>query len=957
MENCEDIVDQNFNFKLLTFNIRSIQKNFNSFLVALQRLKSKIDVIVLTECWLSSGVRPGQIPGYNTYATKNNLNRAGGVVAYISEKWDATVDEPAFEEAECLKIKLSESMIIFGIYRSPSFPQMTRFITCLGNSLNPIGNMSTVVVAGDININIVDMVDQTTNEYLCAMAEFGFRPAITSPTRLDSCLDHIFIRTKARTVTGIVCKTSITDHDFALLAMSLTADGRGQRLRCASKTDIRGIVLELEGVDWSAVTSVTDADAAAEIFSNILMPIIQRHTSKKEVGRAKYIIKPWITPGLLRCQKHRDRLHLELRKHPNDPVRKLVYKRYRNFLSQLQHKLKCDFESKALEDNKCNTKGLWKVIGKIAGYKNSTTPSTDLLKLNRSPLESVNDCNEYFIGVGKKLSHALLTNLDKTEATLSSHLTSAMSSPHTLFFQPTDEYEVDKLISQLRNDSAPGIDGLKAPLLKAIKSAVVPPLTHIYNLSLSTGVFPRLWKKATVIPIHKSGQRGNPENYRPISLLVNFSKILEKIVNRRLVGYLERFGLLSDRQYGFRLQKSSEDALNYLTTQVTTCLDDGRRCVGVFLDLARAFDTVSVTMLIKKLEFYGIRGLPLQWFRSYLTERCQSVRVGEYLSKELPITFGVPQGSVLGPTLFIIYMNDIFSASASRADLVCYADDTAALFYGNTWNDVLRSAEAGMNVLKQWLDNNLLTLNLKKTKYICFHKTKASEPKFPTDLKIHSKCNASACDCGSVDRTECMRYLGVEMDQHLSFKPHIVTLAQRVRKLMYVMRLLRDSADKRVLRLVYVSLCESILGYGISVWGGAGKTAMLGLERAQRSVLKVMHRKPFQYPTHQLHTEAGVLSVRQLFICRVVVIMHHRTINSQEYSALLKKRIFRIPQAATGSPFARRFPQFLHSYIYNKVVKLCNIQKYNMKQMLVIVRKWLLLLNHMETEELLKIAM
>lgn len=954
-ETCKDILNNSYNLKILTLNIRSIQQNFKSFLVTLQRLSTPLDIIILTECWLSADVHPSQIPGYRSYATKNNLNRAGGVVAYVRENWSETVSEPCFEEAEGLMINLSSSVTVFGVYRSPSFTQVTKFIKNLSNAFATTNNNSSVILAGDININILDTLDNKTMEYLTFMAEAGFLSAISEPTRGQSCLDHIFVKAKVQKLVGLVCRSSITDHDLAMLGLDLGLDKVIDRNRFFLKTDHKAVASELADWDWSTVTKESNPNRATEELHKVLHTVTQKHSYSSRTSRSNFNLKPWITPGLIRCQKHRDRLHLESRKHPNDPMRLLVYKRYRNFLTDLQHRLKTAHDVRELENNKNNPKGLWKVIKNIAEYSKSTSKSAALIRTKSTSRESVDFCNNYFANVGSNLAENLLTSMNKTESSLLTNLNQTASISQTLFFQPTDEHEVSKLISLLKNDSSPGFDNLKVPLLKAIKTSIVTPLTHIFNLSLSTGVFPDLWKKATVVPIHKNGPKDTPENYRPISLLPIFSKILEKIVNHRLCGYLERFSLLSDRQFGFRRHKSTEDAVRILTDCVSTALDNGQKCVGVFLDLARAFDTVSVPILLRKLECFGIRGTPLQWFLSYLTGRSQSVKIADCTSSELPTRFGVPQGSVLGPTLFILYMNDIFSVTPPKADLICYADDTAVLFYGDTWTDTLHKAELGMTAIKNWLDNNLLSLNIKKTKHICFHKTKASEPKFHIEIKIDSASSSLLSPhCSSISRTECIRYLGVEIDQHLSFKHHINCLSQRVRKLVFAMRLLRNSADIRTLKMVYVALCQSILSYCISVWGGASTTAMLGLERAQRSVLKVMLRKPYQYPTASLLYESQTLSVRQLFIFNIVSKMHRDTLISPTYSVLRGRRVFRVPQVITKTPYARRFSPFLLPFLYNRVSKIVVVQDLTVREMQSKIRKWLLTLSYKETEDMLK---
>lgn len=949
LEDCKNRLNE-FPFRTVTYNIRSIQKNLHAFIVALERLKLDIDVIILTECWLSMGTVIPQIPGYRTYHTVLTNNRAGGVVAYVRNDICATVEEPNLPDADCLRVTLPNATTIIGIYRSPSFANTKNFITGLSELLEPIHN-SRVIVTGDININILDCLDPSVNEYSCLMAELGFLPAITKPTRLDACLDHFFIRSRADRVAGLVAALAISDHDLVILGLAIP-NTKPSRNRYKIITDHSAVVGDLGAADWAPVMLAVDVEVAVTEFNHILTTIISNNTSTKRLSRSTLVLKPWITKGLLRCMVHRDKLHLDLRQHPDDPIRKRVYNRYRNFLTDLLHSLKQDYERRELAGNRNNPKNLWKTIKTIIESPPSRESSAFLLNARPSAKESVSYCNDYYANVGKNLSDRLLNNLSTSEESLAAQYKTLGSTHHNLFLQPTDIFEVSALISQLKLDSAPGSDGIKPSIIKDACSEIVVPLTHIYNLSLSSGTFPKSWKVAVLIPIHKSGPKTLPENYRPISLLPIFSKILERIVNTRLMKYLEKFHLLSDRQFGFRGGLSTEDAVGLLVGLVSKSMDKGQKSLGVFLDLAKAFDTISVPLLLKKLELFGIRGIVLDWFRSYLTDRFQQVRICDHLSEQLPVVFGVPQGSVLGPTLFVMYINDIHDIKGP--ELICYADDTVAVFHGDTWSEALASAESGMSSLKEWLDSNLLTLNLCKTKYLCFHKTAASKPLAPTELKIHN-CTSS-CSCYSIDRSEHIRYLGVQIDDRLSFRQHIAWQITKTRRLTHIMRLLSKSADKPTLTSVYIALCQSVLGYCISVWGGVGVSTMLGLERAQRSILKVMLRRHRRHPTIDLYSEAQVLNVRQIYFLKVFLMAHKSTISSPNYSVLLQKRVFRIPTNSVKTAFAGNHLAFKLPLIYNRItgaipeIKTCRIYKAK-----VLLTNWLLKLSYQDTENILKI--
>lgn len=966
LESCKSFFTRDHNFKLCALNIRSIGCNFDKLLVALKRLDIIYDVIVLTECWLNSCPHIPQLPGYTSYKSDNNFNQNSGVAVYVRDIWDSSVTEHFVYKAQCLAIHISDAVNILAVYRSPSCSNTEQFLSSLAPYMTSMGGLP-LVFAGDININILETSNTQNLEYLCLVEECGLVATITEPTRERSCLDHIYLSRSclSHAPIGIVCRSVVTDHFPVMIGMKLKGTPRPQHSRTMIKRDHDAIKIDLLDLDWSFVLNTDNVNVATKCFVDSLMGIILKHTREVRLSRTKHNLKPWITPGLMRCMRHRDKLHHRARQEPNNKILKISYKRYQNFLVGLLRKLRVDYESKDLDINRNNPKKLWQSVKNLCGLSQANKVPTELLvpKDTTEQRKPIDLCNDHFCTAGQRLASRILTETNETEYSLARKVCITNTPSESFFLSPTSYEEVEKLVMKLENGKSPGIDGLTNTLIKHVKAEIIIPLTHIYNLSLSSGIFPDVWKVASVSPVHKSGPKDNIENYRPISLLSAFSKILEKIVNKRLTDFLESRNLTSSRQFGFRKGRSTEDAVSLLTSVVASKLDNKQRCVAVFLDLARAFDTVSVPILLEKLNRLGFRGIASDWFKSYLQERRQCVRIGSVFSSTQSINFGLPQGSILGPTLFNIYINDIHSMPIENAEVICYADDTAIVFHGPSWENALDYAERGMSRIYSWLQRNLLTLNAKKTVFLCFHITAASAPPSALTLKLHkSSCSGydnTLCGCESLYRSNVIKYLGVFLDENLNFKTHAIALSSRVRKVIGIMKNLRDVASSDILISVYHTLCQSLLTYCNSCWGSAAKTNVILVERAQRSVLKVMMRRPLRYPTIWVYKDSGVLNVRQLFIKKLALSVHKSIAASEDKhvdNTLARRRPKLVPYPYTNTCFARRFGDYLRAHVYNTVDKMYDLRGKSMYEVRRILRIGLGSMSYEETENLLEIT-
>lgn len=468
-------------------------------------------------------------------------------------------------------------------------------------------------------------------------------------------------------------------------------------------------------------------------------------------------------------------------------------------------------------------------------------------------------------------------------------------------------------------------------------------------------------KQTIITPVYKGGDRNDVNNYRPISVLPVVSKILEKLLNSRLINYLTSFNILAPNQFGFRKGVSTEDAVTSLTTLIAEQLDKGRKCLSIFIDLKKAFDTVSVPILIRKLEKIGVRGTTLSIFLDYLSNRKQMVKVDQHTSKYIDVHYGVPQGSVLGPTLFLVYINDLCTIDLLNAKVFTYADDTAIVFNGPNWSNVKLCAESGMVLVAKWLKNNLLTLNTSKTNYICFSIKNNTQPDETFNIKIHTTNDETNkdCTCPTINRVNEIKYLGVLIDHKLSWYPQIQLISSRIRKFIWLFKTLRyvvpssHTSSRNLLNEIYFALVQSIITYCIPIWGGTYKTRFIEVERSQRALIKVMYFKKRCFPTQLLFEISNLLSVRKLYIIHTIVKKHKTSTHDPHIENRRRKDIvLKVPR--TKTVFAKMQYDAQSVRLYNKVNNKTNIYNKTYHECKSTLIHWIKTLDYEETEFILK---
>jgi hypothetical protein len=401
-------------------------------------------------------------------------------------------------------------------------------------------------------------------------------------------------------------------------------------------------------------------------------------------------------------------------------------------------------------------------------------------------------------------------------------------------------------------------------------------LVYLINFSMITGEFPKELKTAIVKPLFKRNDKLDPSNYRPISLLSIFSKILEKVIKVRLVSFLEKNIFFSKKQYGFRKKLNTNSALLHFMSEVYRGINEGKQCAGLFVDVMKAFDTVDHSILLDRLQEAGVRGIPLRWFSSYLSGRSQRTKVGRITSEQGLIEHGIPQGSVLAGPLFLIYVNSLCNGSF-RGKLVSFADDTALFYKADTIELLFQNMQYDVNALRWWFTNNYMVMS-PKTKYILFNLTRCV--KFPLPLKYHKvRCSnqSNTCDCLDIQQVKEIKYLGLLVDEKINWKPHINYLKSKLITYLRVFYMLSFVCNRQLLRTVYYALVNSKMEYGLIVWGGAYATNLNPLITIQKTFVKIiMHKKKTDHSAPLFKT-LKILPLRNLYIFKVLRLFFDRS--------------------------------------------------------------------------------
>lgn len=826
-------------FSMISLNINSIPQHFDNFIEQCLMAR-KCDLIALCETKLTDSIQHlYKLQGFRDF--KLNISRhSGGLAVYINNKHDCLMREDltvkeVYMEALFVEIRNKGKNIVVGnIYRRPN-TNPRQFLARLDDVLSGIcAENKTCLLCGDFNIDLLKFeTSGTARDLINSCQASHFFNVITKPTRVSdtsaTLIDHIWCNKISTLLHSGIIYDDISDHFpvYALFKLSCATEEvipTTIKYRSFCENNILKFHEKLSEVCWNQVYQSNDPNEIMINFSNVFNDCFnQVFPLREKVIKNITLDKPYITQNIKEIINEKNKLQRKFAKHPIKFGEE--YRKIRNKVTKLIKNAKTNYYKNKLKDASGNGKKTWEIINTIMNRGRKSSSHNITLNIDNEsitkPSHVASTFNNFFTNIGKNLAEAIPEQANDFREYLGNRTVNDMT------LSLATEEEILLIINNFGNTS-PGYDDVPMTIIKRVAPKIAPIIKHLCNCSFISGTFPEKMKIARVVPIYKSGDKTLPKNYRPVSILPVFSKVLEKLACNRLETFCNENNILCNSQFGFRKNRTTETALITLTEAIIKAMENKQHTVGVFLDLSKAFDTIDHTILLSKLQHYGIRGNALNWFKSYLSNRKQYVQYNYVNSNLQSLSCGVPQGSILGPILFLLYINDIVNSS-SFLNYILFADDSNMYASHSSLNTLITRINEELRSVNGWVLSNKLTLNFSKSHYMIFSRKKNN----PITTSIIIGDNI-------LKHENVTKFLGVMVDDKLKWTCHIQSIVSKLNKQCGILYLIRNNLTKKSLLLIYHTLINTHLTYCHSVWAGAGVSHLSPLVRTQKRVIRTM---------------------------------------------------------------------------------------------------------------------
>ena len=845
---------------VLYINIVSLPCNMNELHQFLSNFDAKPDIIALSETKITVNVNAHYHPyleNYKFFRIKSK-SFAGGVGLFIRDTltYDIRNDLNCSEyrQFEMLWVDISSSepnstkTTIGIIYRYGGWPSIPYFTTKLESIINKLNRdqKNTYYIFGDFNINLFKTEDvYNIAEFVNTLHSLNALNMINKPTRFPigkqpgnpSLLDHIWTNQPGRVKQIDLIVNPISDHRPTLCILNLNKKITKLHDNAYFIRDMKNF--DLDAFNESLFEFHEKKSEGADLeqnFSNLQSHILEcinkyaplRKRTRKE---KKFASKPWISECIQISIDNKNNLYQYLQKNDR-PDLKQKYNKMKKTLQKTLIAAETKFYDHQFVRCQNNSRKTWRLINEITCRKKRDKVTIHALKAASGSISSdaktmANTLNAYFTNIGINMSN----NLPPSPISHQDFLKNKIYR-NSFYLKPTDPMEIYKVINSFK--SVVGPDKIPAKFFKLGSPALSNILSDMINECFLSGIFPQALKLARVTPIYKEGPKDAPCNYRPISIISVLSKLVEKLTYNRLIKYIDKKSILHSCQFGFRSAHSTTHAITSIHERVLENVNNDKHTISIYLDLSKAFDSVNHNILLSKLHYYGIRGVALNFFRSYLSNRQQYTIVNGVASDILSVLCGVPQGSTLGPLLFLLYINDL--AVASKFSVSLFADDTCLLLSDKNLGSLQHLCNMELIQINNWFLANKLTANLSKaSKYMITLGKSRTHP--PDNFNI-------VMGNTTLEKVTSIKYLGVIFDVNFNWHDHITYVCTKISRSVGVLSKLRYYVNIKTLLKVYYSLVSSHLCYALTAWGRAGVTALHPLKVLQNRAIRFISRAP-----------------------------------------------------------------------------------------------------------------
>ena len=853
------VENQDTSFRVAHLNVHSIPDKYYDLLDLFEIMREKNmlpDVVLFCETFFSEkNFSKYSFDNFDLISRYRKNKSRGGVsilirsnIKYI-ERSDIDIFEEGIFESVFIEVqrKYKCNIVIGEIYRIPGTCER-EFIEKYKSIVAKIKHENKKIIIGtDQNLDYLKInAHSRTMDFFNLNLENNIIPTIYKPTRVThtsaTLIDNIYIDSDLyKNVKSHILTIDISDHYMCLTGIQEDLLDRNVtesfNIRKVTDSMLRNMNASLSNRNWTILEGMSPNEAS-EFLINEIEVVMNFYAPEKKIRikmKNKYS-EPWMTQALkvssLRCRS----LYKKSIKKSKESVEFQCYRKYRNLYNTLRRKARFAYYNEIVEKNKSDAKRLWAVLNKITGKLKNKKDISDEIIVNgikeHNPELISNAFGKHYSELGGKLAEAI-----KEKVNIGDPMRYMKNKiEQNCFLFPTSQLEIEKIIKSLKNKNSSGYDDISNKMLKRIYPSIIPALEIIFNKSLSSGIFPENMKLAIVKPLYKGKNKTEILNYRPVSLLPVLSKILEKIVYSRIVKFFNKHKVFYEGQYGFRKNRSTIDTILDLTGNILESFNRNHYTLGLFLDMSKAFDSIDHSTLLKKMEFYGIRGTVLSWFKSYLKDRQIRVKFKNNLSDCYFMRYGTPQGSVLGPLLYLILSNDLVKC-LKFCNCVVFADDTTLFASGGNLKFLFKKVNDDLQRLSEWFYNNSLTINVDKSMYVLFRR-KQKELGQLGNLKMSGI---------EISRVKSVKFLGIVIDEHLEWNHQVKHVMTKMIAGNYSLSMVKNMVSVKSKLLIYYANVQSHINYALSVWGPMAKAAEINKlivqqNKSIRLILKVGRR-------------------------------------------------------------------------------------------------------------------